>query len=304
MLEISVVICSHNPRPPYLSRVLDALRKQTLSMDAWELLLIDNASKNLLADDWDISWHPKARHVLEEKLGLAHARQRGINESKAPIIVFVDDDNVLNSDYLENVVKIGHEWPILGVWGCGSSVPEFEVKPREDLTEYIHFLAAFEGKQLKWSNSITCMEATPCGVGLSVRSSVAKAYLESWNANSTQILDRNGTSLLSGGDYDIAYTACNIGLGMAVFPQLKVSHLIPKERVTEDYFVKLREGVATSFHLLNYKWRRVSPRNYHSILGAVSILGKMCLLRGVQRRMYLAEVRGAIAARRMFEATP
>jgi len=305
MLDISVVICSHNPRPPYLRRVLDGLKAQSLPKTQWELLLIDNASQQRLSDAWDLSWHPNARHVHEEKLGLSHARERGMREASAEIIVFVDDDNVLDQNYLAEAARIGHEWPQLGVWGCGSAVPEFEIEPRGDLKDYLHFLAVFEGKQLKWSNVIGCQEATPCGVGLCVRSTVAQAYLDAWKETSLQILDRRGNSLLSGGDYEIAYTACARGLGMAVFPQLKATHLIPNERVTEDYLVRLREGVATSVNVLNYKWRRTVPKNYLSVVGFLSIMKNILLRRGIHRRMYLAEVRAAIAARRLVgENTP
>ena len=77
MLELSVIICSHNPRASYLRRVLEGLRQQTLPRESWELLLVDNASKALLASAFDISWHPNGRHILEQELGLAPARQAG-----------------------------------------------------------------------------------------------------------------------------------------------------------------------------------------------------------------------------------
>ena len=62
---ISVIICTHNPRPDYLRRVLDALKAQTLPKERWELLLIDNASNEPLSGEWDLSWHPHARHIRE-----------------------------------------------------------------------------------------------------------------------------------------------------------------------------------------------------------------------------------------------
>src|SRR5437588_267862 len=73
---VSVVICSHTPRPAYLERVMAALRLQSLPTSAWELLLIDNASPDPLAARVDLSWHPQGRHVREEKLGLTPARLR------------------------------------------------------------------------------------------------------------------------------------------------------------------------------------------------------------------------------------
>src|SRR6266576_3926621 len=100
MLDASVVICTHNPRSDYFIRVLDGLRNQTISRDKWELLIIDNASQVPLVSSWDISWHPMARHISESELGLTPARRRGIQEASADLIVFVDDDNVLDETYL------------------------------------------------------------------------------------------------------------------------------------------------------------------------------------------------------------
>src|SRR6266487_2314818 len=98
---ISVIICTHNPRPDYLLRVLDALKAQTLPTEQFELLLIDNASTEPLASTWDLSWHPCSRIIRENDVGLTSARLRGIRESLASMLIFVDDDNVLAKDYLK-----------------------------------------------------------------------------------------------------------------------------------------------------------------------------------------------------------
>ena len=113
-MELAAVICAHNPRRDYFSRVLNALRDQTLPKNQWELIIVDNASKVPLASDWDISWHPNGRQVVESELGLAAARRRGMRETACELIVFIDDDNVLNSDYLSEALQIKREWPLLG----------------------------------------------------------------------------------------------------------------------------------------------------------------------------------------------
>ena len=48
-MELSVIICTHNPRLDYLGRVLDALREQTLGKEQWELVVVDNASTSSLS---------------------------------------------------------------------------------------------------------------------------------------------------------------------------------------------------------------------------------------------------------------
>lgn len=297
MTELSVIICTHNPRAHYLARVLAALRSQTLPTSDWELILVDNASEKRLKESWDLSWHPKGRHTFEERLGLSHAREKGMRTASTDLMVFVDDDNVLDSNYLLEALALAREWGRLGVWGCGTSIPEYEVDPPRELRDYLNVLAIFDRKKPMWSNVVSCGEATPCGVGLCVRREVAESYLNGWKDSSIQILDRNGKSLASGGDYEIAYTACKIGLGMGIFPQLRATHLIPKERLNEEYLINLREGVAQSICLLNYKWNGTLPRDYRSFSGMLSVLRNVLCLNRVARRMYLAEVQAAIRAR-------
>src|SRR5881628_1215246 len=99
-MDISVIVCTHNPRTEYLRRVLDGLAGQTLPKDRWELLLVDNASARNVADTIDLSWHARAIHVREDTLGLTAARLRGIAETHGALCVFVDDDSVLSPDYL------------------------------------------------------------------------------------------------------------------------------------------------------------------------------------------------------------
>ena len=104
--QISVIICTHNPRADYLGRTLDGLRSQELSAGEWELVLVDNASPEPVAPRFDLGWHPRARVVVEPEMGLTAARLRGISEASAPLLVFVDDDNVLSADYLKRALSL------------------------------------------------------------------------------------------------------------------------------------------------------------------------------------------------------
>jgi hypothetical protein len=130
LMQLSVIISCHN-RAGIISRVLEALRSDAFNNN-WELLVVDNASEDPVSASYDISWHPNARHVLEENIGLTCARLRGIAESRADLLVFVDDDNVLAENYLDLANQIAIDWRLLGAWG-GQQIPEFEGgEPRED----------------------------------------------------------------------------------------------------------------------------------------------------------------------------
>lgn len=251
MFSLSIVICTHNPRADYLHRVLQALNDQTLSKDLWELLLIDNASDKVISSEIDLSWHPNSHHIREDELGLTPARLRGIKEAKSETIIFVDDDNVLDLDYLEVSLRISKDYPFIGAWG-GQIRPDFEIEPPEWTKLYWPILAIREFDQDKWSNLLHQHETTPCGAGLCVRKFVAEKYAQSVLTQTEKVkLDRKGKQLTSCGDTDLAFTACDLGLGTGQFTALKMTHLIPAFRLQLDYIERLVEGMTYSSTILN-----------------------------------------------------
>jgi glycosyltransferase involved in cell wall biosynthesis len=303
--DASVIICTHNPRSDYFARVLDGLRNQTLPLDKWELLIVDNASRLPLASNWDISWHPAARHILESELGVAYARRRGIQKASADLIIFVDDDNVLDENYLAEAIKIGQEWPSLGVWGSGCIRGEFEVEPPESFRSW---LPVREATAPRWSNLAgihlfgeSPEEAIPWSAGGCIRKEVAIAYCQFCDQSSLQIISHQGEGLLGGEDTEMCFVCCSRGLGVGIFPQLKMTHLIPQRRVSEDYIVRFAEGTCISNNLLRYKWRHIVPQSPFGIKSLLSILKTILLYRGVDRDIRFALVRGLAKAKKIIE---
>lgn len=249
---ISVILCTHNPRRQFLLRTLGALREQTLSPSEWEFVVVDNASDPPIDGLVDVVWHPNARVVREDMLGLTPARLRGINEASGDVLLFVDDDNVLDEDYLGVAGKIASTWPVLGAWG-GQIVPEFESPPEPWAEPYLSMLALRRVSRPLWGNLLDESSHTPWGAGLCVRRQIAVAYRDAIEHDPRRrALDRRGTSLSSGGDVDMAYTAIDQGLGIGVFPELNLVHLIPTARLSEDYLVRLCEANSHSGVWLGY----------------------------------------------------
>jgi glycosyltransferase involved in cell wall biosynthesis len=248
---VSVIICTHNPRSDYLRRVLDALKASTLPMERWELLLIDNASSECLADAWDLSWHPYARHIREDELGLTAARLRGITESAGQLLVFVDDDNVLSYDYLETAITISRSFPQIAAFG-GSSVAEYEEQPPAWFFRYPN-MPTREIVSDRWSNNPDDSSSTPIGAGMIVTRPLGFHYVAQSRANPLRkALDRCGTSLSAGGDIDLALMSCDIGFGKGVFKDLTLTHLIPASRLKLEYLLRLNRSMAASIMLRNH----------------------------------------------------
>jgi glycosyltransferase involved in cell wall biosynthesis len=230
-MKLSVIICTHNPRTDYLSSALEALRAQTLFHDEWELLVIDNASRPPVRDSVNLTWHPNARQIREETLGLNPARLRGIQEAQGELLVFVDDDSILESSYLETASYIGKSRPDLGCWGAGWIEPEYEKPPPDWIDVYDDALAIRRLDRDLWANIPASNLSLPYGVGMCLRRTVADQYaILCERDNVRRSLDRAGESLASCGDADIGILACELGMGTASFRGLRITHLIPERR--------------------------------------------------------------------------
>jgi len=293
---ISVVVCSHNPRPAYFAKCLEALRWQTLPPGSWELMIVDNRSDTPLAKSIDLAWHSDARVIREEIQGLTPARLRGIRESKGELLIFVDDDNVLDADFLETAQRIKEERPFLGSWS-GQCRPAFEQIPPEWTRRYWGNLVIREFDRDVWSNLPRLSASMPCGAGLCVRRTVALHYLDLHQSGKRSLqLDRNGTSLLSGGDNDLAACACDIGLGVALIATLKLTHQISPERLTEDYLARLSEGIHFSSTVLDAEYGIGTSER--TVLGHAADFLRMMRLPQPHRRILRAAFRGRDRAMR------
>jgi glycosyltransferase involved in cell wall biosynthesis len=250
-LPLSVILCTYNPRRDYLARTLDGLRMQTLPVSQWELILVDNASREPVAAGVKLDWHPAALVITETEVGLTAARLRGIAAAHGTVLTFVDDDNILAPDYLERAVALGNAWPKLGVWGCGSYTPEWEVVPPAGYDEYIRYLAVHRAPRDYTSNRPFDYEAMPAGAGLCVRAIVAQRYADIVrNDPRRKLLGRTGGNLAGCEDFDLALTATDLGFGTGVFTALAITHLMPRGRVEQDYLLRLIEGHTCSTVLL------------------------------------------------------
>lgn len=256
-MTVSVILPTHNPDPGRLARTVAGLRAQSLPLDQWELVLVDNASRSPVPPP-DL---PNARAVAEPMPGLTHARRRGLHASHAGLVVFVDDDNVLAPDYLDQLVRIFTAHPQLGALG-GKNLPEFEVPPPDwwqpEFDELLacrdlgdQSLLATDRREQKTGCRIY-PDFAPVGAGMALRRAAVQAWLEDPAASS--LPDRRSTDLSSGGDNDIVLSILRAGWEIGYFPQLRLTHLIPVGRLERAYLARLKRGIARS-------WVRVLHRH-------------------------------------------
>ncbi len=240
MIKISVIIPTYNPDLGRLCRTLDALKRQTLSLASWELVIVDNNSTVAFSGEIDTTWHPHSRIVREEIQGLTFARIKGYMTSTGEIIIYVDDDNLLAADYLEKTLGIFIKFPEAGAIG-GKSIPLFgQAEPSWLKTFYGNLALRDLGDEIilsAWDN--TFPHAAPIGAGMAVRRKAIEPYIEAVMGGNSRITDRKGEDLSSGGDNDITLHILKNGWLVGYFPGLELFHIIPEERMKVQYLARL-----------------------------------------------------------------
>lgn len=233
---------------PVLERVLANLAGQSLPSDCWELIVVDNGSEPAIAlGSAAAPPLPNLRMVAEPEAGLTPGRIRGIGEAHGEVVVFVDDDNLLDSDYLEQALRIAEEYPRIGAFG-GRISPEFEADEPAWLRPFRSHLALAAFPQDEWSNVTGERAVLPCGAGLCMRLPLAKQWAARAAADPRlRSLGRTGSRTLSCEDTDMVLSCADAGWGTGRFTALHLTHVIPAVRLEFAYQKRLAADIGFSY---------------------------------------------------------
>ena len=100
MVEIAAILTTQN-RARLLPFVLKGLRNQTLEHSRFEIIVVDDGSADetqQVLEDW--SGRLPLRVIRQRASGLAAAKNLGVLVARAPIVVFLDDDDVAGPELL------------------------------------------------------------------------------------------------------------------------------------------------------------------------------------------------------------
>lgn len=100
--KVTVVIPNYNGIK-YIRGCMDSLRLQSLK--DFEILVVDNGSKDgsleILQEEY-----PEAKVIaLEENTGFCHAVNLGIQESKTPYVILLNNDTIADADFVKALVE-------------------------------------------------------------------------------------------------------------------------------------------------------------------------------------------------------
>ncbi|MBC8954435.1 glycosyltransferase [Xenorhabdus sp. PB62.4] len=189
-MNISIVICCYNSE----KKLPDTLRHLSNCINQYEhdieVLLIDNNSSDntnrIVKEIWNtLNCTSSINIIFEENAGLANARYSGALNAKYDIILYCDDDNWLQPNYLHNLCNLFQD-PTIGAIG-GRGIPISDTPIPDWFFENMDAYACSE------QNTQSLY-----GASLAIRK---KIIIDFYNTSeSKMLLGRTGTNLESGED--------------------------------------------------------------------------------------------------------
>ena len=236
---VSVIVCCYNSSSR-LSETLNHLINQKVNGIGFEIIIVDNAStdntfefaKGFLEKAPSIDYGI----VKEPESGLSYARKKGYAVAKYEYLLFCDDDNWLDENYIQLAYQTMSQHPQIGILG-GFASAVFE---SEEPSWFKQFELDFAvGDQ---STSPLSLSQLPevYGAGFIIR----KTYLDKLYASGFKSIlsDRKGNELVSGGDTELCYLAKYFGYEVWYNRELRLKHFMAKGRLNWSYLKRLYVG--------------------------------------------------------------
>lgn len=243
---LSVVVCTYN-NAALLAEVLRHLTAQEKGSADFEVLVIDNncTDETPQVVEGFQPQLPHLRRIVEAQQGQMHARVRGVRESRAPWVAFIDDDNLPAPGWVLASLRRIAESPYGGVFG-GKVIIDWEEPPPEIIGRRAYAFAStdlgsrarrLEGEE-RWRLR---------GAGLVCR----KAALEQcgwldWQA----CVGRAGRGTMSGDDTEIVMRIARAGYELWYEPACELRHRIARRRLTWAYLRSLHFSFALADPIL------------------------------------------------------
>jgi len=107
-MKASIIICTYNGSKR-IKQTFESLMLMILPPELqWEIIVVDNNSSDNTRDvilDFKRSSRLNVQYLFESRQGLAHARNKGVTEANGDIVVFTDDDCIVDKHWLGYILK-------------------------------------------------------------------------------------------------------------------------------------------------------------------------------------------------------
>lgn len=250
--DFSIIVCTYNPDQDILSRCLNAIAALSTADLSVEVIIVDNNSTVPLAKEGYIqdflSKISDTKLLLVREQGLSNARMAGIEEAKGPNIIFFDDDNEPDVDYLQVLSALNRDYAGVAAWGPGCVEVDFVNGVSEKLKDYATRAFQYRHEEaVTYSNQRSWQPCYPFGTGLCLKKAFLEEYISLVKQDRFTLTDRKGGQMSSGGDTQMVLFCISKGAAAGVAPGLKLTHIVPAKRTTFDYLKRLAYGTSVCY---------------------------------------------------------
>ena len=237
---ISIIICTYN-RADYLRDSLHSLLPTPAASSLYEVMIIDNNSSDhtpaVVEEVIDEYPNKHIRYIHETNQGLSHARNRGIKEARAPILLFLDDDINAHADFIPAWLNFFEHHPEAAGGGGKIHVQFDDSRPKW----MSHFLLPLLGYH-DLGNSIKPYPTGkyPFGGNMAVRREVFDQY----GTFDTE-LGRKGQQLIASEEKEF-YNRLPGKEDICYVPKAWLRHRVNSKRLTTEYIRKQALGLGKS----------------------------------------------------------
>ena len=231
-MNISVILCTYN-RHQELAKALESVTASNLPDSVeWEVLVVDNKSTDRtreVVEAFVARYGERFRYIFEERQGKSYALNTGIRQARGEVLAFLDDDVVVDQDWLHSLTSpmLKEDW----VGAAGRVFPERDlVLPswiKRDSRFIVGPLVMFD-----LGPNAAPLNEVPFGTNMAFRKTVFQKHGDF----RTDLGPRPGSEI-RGEDSEFVFRLFASKEPLRYEPAALVYHSVSENRLTKKYFL-------------------------------------------------------------------
>lgn len=253
-MEITIILCTYN-RCESLAKSLESIASLKLPESVeWEVLVVDNNSTDQtreVVEEFCRRYTGRFRYLFERQQGKSYALNAGIQEARADVLAFTDDDVTVEPTWLQNLTASLDKDGWVGAGG--RTLPERSFSaPRWLGLDTRYALGPLAILDL---GTESCeLTEPPFGNNMAYRREVFEKY----GGFRTELGPRPGSEIRSE-DTEFGQRLLSAGERLRYEPSAIVYHAVPAKRIQKSYFLtwwfdKARAEIRESGVPTDTKW--------------------------------------------------
>ncbi len=238
---VSAVVCCYNSAEIIVPTIEALSRQEVPASIEYEVILVDNNCTDntvqLAKEAWQNQSYP-LRIVEEKEPGLIYARKTGVKSASYDILLFVDDDNILNPDWVTKLYHLFQEMPQVAIIGGYNQALIHGSKPAWfDRFESVYACGPRDDKPGLNPQKLF-------GAGVSFRTGVINSVL--FSDLPLFLVGRTKSTLIRGEDTEMSLRCLLLGWNSYYDTSLRLQHNLLPRRLTWDYVCQTKKGGGTA----------------------------------------------------------